>query len=75
MAVSLSYPTLAEVDAADQEQICRWYRLLCSPGIDVIGTAEYETVLSRERIIMDRIAERFRKSGGFTPALSKKIGW
>ena len=56
-------PTIEEVEKADREQICRWWRFLGSPTTD------------EEVIVMNRIAERFREVGGFTPEISKQIGW
>jgi len=55
--------TVEEVEQADHEQICRWYRFLPSPQTD------------DETKAMTRIVERFNELGGFTPELSKKIGW
>jgi len=55
-------PTLEEVEVADHEQICRWYRFLPSP-------------LEHQVYIMDRIVERYKEFGGFTTEISKKIGW
>ena len=45
-----------------QEELARWYRFLPT------GDSK------EEQKIMDRIAVRFKKAGGMTPALSKKIG-
>jgi len=59
----MSYPTLEEVEEADHEQICRWCRFLPSPGMD------------NQEEIMNLICKRWKESGGFTPELSKKIGW
>lgn len=56
-------PTIEEVEKADREQIYRWRRFLRSPITD----SEVE--------IMNRIAERFVEFGGFTPEISKRIGW
>ena len=56
-------PTMEEVEKADREQICRWYRYLPSP------------ITEEEMKIMDRIAERLQEVGGFTPEISKRIGW
>jgi len=56
------FPTIEEVEAADKEQLARWYRFLPSG----------ET--AAEQKIMKRIAERFEKVGGMNPELSKKIG-
>jgi len=59
----MTYPTPREVDNADRHQICRWYRFLPQPKND------------GEIKIMDRICERFAKFGGFTPEISKALGW
>jgi hypothetical protein len=56
------FPTLEAVEKASREQLARWYRFLPSGG-----TAEQQK-------IMDRISERFKKAGGMTPELSKRIG-
>ncbi|GAG56035.1 unnamed protein product [marine sediment metagenome] len=56
-------PTLEEVEGASRKQICRWYRFLPSPKTD------------EEVEVINRIVERFNKYGGFTPELSKDIGW
>jgi hypothetical protein len=60
----MKYPnSLEEVNAADHYQICKWYRFLPSP----------ETPINFQ--VMDRIVERFNNFGGFTPEISKSIGW
>jgi hypothetical protein len=56
------YPTMAEVEAADVEQLARWYRHLL-PGDE-----------PHQRLVMDRICARFKKLGGMTPELSRRIG-
>jgi len=56
------YPTLAQVATADREQLARWSRFLPSPS-----PAESE--------IIHAIMDRFTALGGFTPELSKQIGW
>lgn len=56
-------PTIEEVEKADREQICRWWRFLPPPQTD------------GEVKIMNRIVERFKDLGGFTPEISKRIGW
>jgi hypothetical protein len=56
------FPTIEEVEKADREQLARWYRFL--PSGDTPA----------DQKIVNRIAERFEKLGGMTPALSKKIG-
>ena len=59
----LEYPTIEEIEAADHDLICRWYRFLPSPDTQ-------EQVES-----MKLINQRFKDGGGFTEFLSKKIGW
>jgi hypothetical protein len=50
-------PTIEQVENADHEQLGRWYRFLpCADTPD-------------QKKICDRIAERFNKLGGMTPAL------
>lgn len=71
----MSYPTLEQVEAADQEQICRWHRFLDSPGMSAIDTDHFETTLDREAAIAARIQARYLEFGGMTPELSKRIGW
>ena len=56
-------PTIEEVEKADREQICRWWRFLRSPETD------------EEVKAMNRIVERFKELGGFTPEISKRLGW
>jgi len=59
----MTYPTLEQVEAADRYQLCKWHRFLRSP--------ENET----EIVINKRLFERWKEAGGFTPAISKAIGW
>ena len=62
------YPTIAQVEAADREQICRWWRFLPSPAWNT-------KIVCDEKTIMDRIIVRYKEFGGFTPEISRKIGW
>lgn len=71
----MNYPSLDEVEAADLRQLCKWYRFLPNPGTGGIGSTEFNAVLETESAIMNRIAERWYEAGGFTPAISKAIGW
>lgn len=59
---SKKYPTLEQVATADREQLARWARFLPSPSAE-------------EAEIINEIMECFTAMGGFTPELSKKIGW
>ena len=61
----MKYPTLKEVEAADRFTICGWYRFLPSPDVKTDGQIK----------AMDRIVERFKELGGFTPEISKRLGW
>ena len=54
---------MEEVNKADREKLCRWYRFLPS------------AFSLRERTIQDRIYARWTEEGGFTPLFSKRIGW
>jgi len=71
------YPTIKEVNEADRYQICKWWRFLPSPGFRAVdkSSAEFTKVMDAEKPIMDRIAERFKEMGGFTPEISKAMGW
>lgn len=63
-------PTMAEVEAADVEQLARWYRFLLPTESG-----------AQTKKIMDRIEKRLRANGGITEngdiaaAVSKKIGY
>ena len=58
-----TYPTREAVNVADRYTICLWYRRLAIPE-----NKEQEE-------IMNLIVERFKELGGFTPGISKSIGW
>lgn len=57
------FPTVEQVERANHDQLARWYRFL--PSGDT----------KEQQRIMDRIAERFKRLGGMTRALEKKIGF
>jgi len=57
------YPTIEQVDVATHYQICGWWRFLKSPKDD------------KQVKIMNRIGERLKEFGGFTPEISKSLGW
>ena len=57
------YPTMEQVEKADRLSLCRWYRFLPS--------AETEEHVKVQKRIYDRTWEL----GGFTPEISKTIGW
>lgn len=69
------YPTLEQVNAADRKQLGEWYRFLPSPGMNHLNSSDFTKHLEQEAEIMDRIVDRFREMGSFTPELSKSVGW
>lgn len=77
----MNYPTLDEVADATAYQLGRWSRFLKSPGMSLLDLGEsytreqLEEVMAKEAEIMDAILIRFRALGGWTPELSKSIGW
>jgi hypothetical protein len=71
----IHYPTIEEVNRASRRQICYWWRFLPSPGSNAIDTPNFFVALDAEAMIMNRIAERFKELGGFSPEISKTIGW
>jgi hypothetical protein len=62
----MQYPTLDEVDKADLEQICRWYRFLPTPEF---------SDMQESFDVLSRICQRLKDLGGFTPEISKQIGF
>lgn len=70
-----SYPSMEQVNAASHYQICAWWRFLNGPGLIALGRDDFEQVLDREVKIMERIGARLKEYGGFTPEISKSLGW
>jgi hypothetical protein len=54
------YPTIAEVIAADQEQVSFWYNFLPDPKTPL------------EERVMELIFKKFYVTGGFAPDLVKQ---
>lgn len=71
----MKYPTMNEVETANITDLCRWHRFLKSPGYSAAGLDGFESVLIREKKIIDRVNVRMKDLGGMTPEISKKIGW
>lgn len=71
----IEYPSIEEVNKANRYDICRWWRFLPSPGFAQAGHPNFEEVCAQEKAIMDRISERFKELDGFTPEISKALGW
>lgn len=61
MRDQLEFPTMEQVENASHEDLARWYRFLLASG-------------KEQQAILDKIAERFKKLGGMTPEISKRIG-
>jgi len=59
----MKYPPLNEVINASRYDICKWHRFLRSPETE------------REVEINTRMFERWQEVGGFTPEISKQLGW
>ena len=66
------YPSIEEVESATQLQLCRWWRFLKSPGQLAINSDHFTETLRPEINIMDRIVERVKEGGGFTPDIRKQ---
>jgi hypothetical protein len=75
--VTLPYPTLDDVERADRRQLGQWNRFCASPGLAAIGKnlEEFKLIADAEKIILNRILERFHELGGWDSVLSKEIGW
>ena len=69
------YPTLEEVESADRVQLAKWFRFLPSAGSEHVGSKDFSKLFRDERLIMQRIIERFDEEGGMDSVLSKQIGW
>jgi hypothetical protein len=64
----MKYPTINEVENADRVQLARWWRFLPLAGHCLIKE-------DQEIATMNYIMYRFNEMGGFTPEISKQIGW
>jgi len=71
------YPTFEEVNIATHEQLCEWHRFLESPGLSALNMPDemFDIIMMHELKIQARIKERLHVFGGFTPEISKSIGW
>ena len=73
----MQYPTTEQVESADHVQLASWYRFLPSPGARAMsqGMTAFNAALTEDRLVLDRIVERFNALGGMTPKISKHIGF
>ena len=75
----MSYPSPAAVEDADKEQLGRWYRFLPSPWSAALAAGkhgdEFDSACLAQSKTVARIVERFNELGGWTPEISKSIGW
>ena len=69
------YPTLEQVNNASHYEICEWVRFLPSPAMSYVGLPNFAEKLEEQATIMDRIVARLAELGGFTPEISKQLGW
>lgn len=73
------YPTIEQVEKATHYDICKWWRFLPSPGTAVLMLQTVPEnapeIVAVEVAVMDRIAVRLNEFGGFTPEISKALGW
>ena len=60
--MSEQFPTLADVQKADIEQLARWYRFLLAEDAE-------------QQKILELVSAALKAKGGMTPALSRKIGY
>jgi hypothetical protein len=63
MAHEFSIPSALDVEEANMVALGTWMRFCESPRSP------------EERSIMERVSQRFQQGGGWTPALSKEVGW
>jgi hypothetical protein len=61
--MKMDYPTEEEVQKGSHEELARWCRFLPSP-------------MTEEQLrVINYTAGRLKTMGGFTPEISKRIGW
>ncbi len=59
----MNFPSWQEIEAADRYTLCKWHRFLPS------------AMLEEDRDKQNRIYDRWVEAGGFTPEISKALGW
>jgi len=58
-----TYPTKEAVESADRYELCKWHRFLRSP--------ENDTEVELNQLMF----KKWKEVGGFTPEISKALGW
>ena len=64
----MAFPTAKEVETASREQLGHWVR-------NLVPTATGEREVAEQRKILARIEHCFDSLGGWTPELSRKVGY
>jgi len=64
MGKTVPYPTLTQVKEEENHlKICEWYRFLPTP------------INEEQMRVCDIVVEKCNEGGGFTPEISKQLGW
>jgi hypothetical protein len=73
----LKYPDMGHVQTANRLKLAMWCRFLPSPGSAWIAKSPvvFDTEMAKESCILEAIRTRFNFLGGWSPAVSKKLGW
>lgn len=75
----MKYPTEDQVNIATKIQLGTWLRFLPSPGITLLHITDlqkFEEESEKQLDIINLIYYKFyTELGGWTPELSKTIGW
>lgn len=71
----MKYPTQAEIEKASHVQLGTWVRYLPPPGQGAIGQRDVFKVMKEEQRLQALILMRFGDCGGWTPEVSKDVGW
>jgi hypothetical protein len=73
----LEYPKMENVRTANRLKLAMWARFLPSPGSAWIGQCSvvFDVMHQAEATTLKAILARFNELGGWSPAVSKKLGW
>lgn len=68
----MTYPkTIEEIRNADKITVCRWHRFATTDGMLSICNDDLDKAIAMNNELYNRVHEL----GGFTPEISKQIGW